>query len=98
MKIQPFGDRVVVKLIPMEETTEGGLLLAPTSINNSNRGEVVAVGEGITLPDGTVKPLTVQVGDIVVFSRGSGMEYKSSTEIFKIISYKEIFGKIVKGN
>ena len=53
---------------------------------------------GITLPDGTVKPLTVQVGDIVVFSRGSGMEYKSSTEIFKIISYKEIFGKIVKGN
>lgn len=96
MKIQPFGDRVVIKLLPMEETTEGGLLLAPVSISKTNRGEVVAVGEGITLQDGTIKPLSIKVGDVVIFSSSCGIEYKATSETFKILSYKEIFGKVVK--
>lgn len=96
VNIQPFGDRIVVKVLVTEEATTGGLLLAPVSIENSNKGEVIAVGEGISLPDGTIKPLTIKIKDIVVFNKGAGTDYKTSEGLYKILSYRDVLGKVVK--
>ena len=46
MKIEPFGERLAIKVIQPEEKTEGGLIVA-TSKNSSNRGEIVAIGEEV---------------------------------------------------
>ena len=96
LKIQPFGDRIVVKILTSEENVNGSLLLTPVSVENSNKGEVVAVGEGINLPDGTVKPLTIKEKDIVLFNTGAGTEYKTVDSTYKILSYRDVLGKVVE--
>ena len=60
--IQPFGDKVLVKILVPEAEVAGGLLVAPVSKEKSNKGLVIAVGEGTTLQDGTVRPLQVNQG------------------------------------
>lgn len=94
-KIQPLGDRILVKLLPLEEKTSGGLILANSSKNSSNKGEVVAVGEGTTLQDGTVKPLSLEVGDIVLFNIGVGMDIKSHEDEFKILAIRDVLCKVI---
>ena len=87
MKIQPFGERVAIKVIPLEEKTSGGLIVA-TSKEQSNRGEVIAVSEEVK---------GISVGELVIFTLGSGVSYTDGTEDYKIINIKDIIGKIIKG-
>ncbi len=94
--IQPFGDKVLVKIIPPEEKTAGGLLVAPVSKEKSNKGVVIAVGEGVTLQDGTVRPLSVKPGDKVLFTQMSGINFITDKEDYKIISAREILGKFIE--
>ena len=88
MEIQPFGDRVVIKVVQPETKSEGGLIMA-TSKQASNRGIVEAVGENVT---GNIK-----AGDTVIFNLGSGVSYSTSSADYKILSVKDILGKIIKG-
>ena len=69
MKIRPLHDRVVVRRNEEEETTSGGIILTSASKEKPNQGEVIAVGNGKVLDDGSVRPLAVSVGDKVVFGR-----------------------------
>ena len=96
LKIQPFGDRVIVKVICPEEKTEGSLLVKPVSKDKSNRGLVVAVGEGITLSDGTVKPISVKASDEVLFNLSSGTKISDGNDTYIILSSRDILGKVVK--
>ena len=93
--IQPFGDRVLIKVLTSEKAVAGGLLVAPVSSENSNKGLVVGVGEGTTLPDGTVKPLSINIGDVILFSRGSGVNFSTGENDYKIIPIRDILGKFV---
>ena len=95
VKIQPFGDKIAVKVISEEETE--GLLVKPTSIENSNRGIVVAVGEGTLLQDGTIKPLKVQIGDKVIFSPAMGMKFKNDKgELYKVLQARDVLCKLIE--
>jgi len=94
-RIQPLGDRILVKLLPREEKTSGGLILANSSKNSSNKGEVVAVGEGTTLQDGTIKPLSLKAGDIVLFNVGVGMDIKAHEDEFKILAIRDVLCKVI---
>ena len=96
-QIQPFGDRVLVKVIEPEKQSAGGIIMTSATKETSNRGEVVAVGEGTTLSDGTVKPLQIATGDTVVFVQGAGTTIKTAKEDYKLLSAKEILCKILKG-
>ena len=87
MIIQPFGDRVVVRVLEPYQATEGGILMA-MSKEQSNRGVVEAVGEEVDV---------IKVGDTVVFTAGSGVGYTSSKEDYKILSKRDVLGKLVKG-
>ena len=87
MKIQPFGERLAIKVLQPEEKTEGGLIVA-TSKSNSNRGEIVALGE-------EVKEY-FKLGDKVLFVQNTGVNYTDGSEDYKILSTKDVLCKIVE--
>ena len=93
---EPFGERVLIRVIAEEETTSGGLLVKPTDKNNSNKGIVEAVGEGTTLQNGTIKPLSIKVGDTVLFNTGTGTKISEGNEIYIILHSRDILGKLIK--
>ncbi len=74
MKIQPLADRVVVKQLEAESKTKGGIVLPDTAKEKPQEGEVVAVGKGKILDNGTIQPLEVKVGDRILYGKYSGNE------------------------
>ena len=74
MKVEPLGDKVVVKRLEAEETTAGGIVLPDSARDKPQQGRVLSVGDGKLLQDGTRSPHMVQEGDRVVFSSYSGHE------------------------
>lgn len=94
--IQPFGERVLVRVVTPEEKTSTGLLVKPVDKDASNKGIVEAVGEGSTLQDGTIKPLCVKEGDLVLFNVGAGTKLYDENEVYRIMHIRDILGKLVK--
>lgn len=76
MNIKPLGDRIVVRRFEAEERTAGGVLLPDTAKDKPQRGEVLAVGPGKMLKDGSRRPLQVKTGDTVLFTNWAGDEFK----------------------
>ena len=94
--IQPFGERILVKIINPEETTSTGLLVKPVDKESSNKGIVEAVGEGTLLQDGTYKPLSIQEGDKVLFSLNAGTKLYDGNDMYRILHVRDVLGKLVK--
>ncbi|HID21019.1 MAG TPA: co-chaperone GroES [Planctomycetaceae bacterium] len=95
MKLNPLDDRVVVKPIEAEETTAGGIVLPDTAKDKPQRGEVLAVGPGRLLDSGERCPVSVAVGDEVLFSKYGGTEIEVDGEELKILRESDILAKIV---
>lgn len=97
MNIRPLQDRIVVRRMEEETKTSGGIVLPGSAAEKPNQGEVVAVGPGKTLDNGTVKAVDVAVGDHVVFGQYSGSNtIKVDGEELLIMNESEIFGVIEK--
>ncbi len=95
MKIRPLNDRVVVRRNAEEEKTAGGILLPGSAKEKSNEGVVVAVGEGRLLNSGEISPLSVKVGDKVIFGAaypGGNNTVQDGDDELIIMSEAEIFG------
>ena len=90
MKLKPLYDRVVVKKIEMEQKTAGGIILPDTAKEESQIGEVIAVGEGRLLENGEIRPLKVKEGDKVLFSKYAGNEVKIDGEELLVIREEDI--------
>ncbi|SMO79041.1 chaperonin GroES [Balnearium lithotrophicum] len=90
MKLKPLYDRVVVKKIEVEQKTSGGIILPDTAKEESQIGEVIAVGEGKLLDNGEIRPLKVKVGDKVLFSKYAGNEIKLDGEELLVIREEDI--------
>lgn len=88
--LKPLGDRVVVKVVEMEEKTSGGILLPQTAKEKPQEAEVLAVGPGKLLDDGKRAPMDVREGDRVVFAKYAGTEIKAQGEEVLVISEKDI--------
>lgn len=88
VQIQPFGDRVVIEVLTPEEVV-GGLII-PTNKDKSNKGLVVAVGDGEDTKG-------INEGDIVLFQLGTGLSYSTETADYKVLNVRDIIGKIVEG-
>jgi chaperonin GroES len=80
LKLQPLGDRVVVRREEGESKTAGGIVLPDAAKEKPTRGVVEAVGNGKLLDDGTRGRLQVQVGDRVLFTSWAGETFKVSEE------------------
>jgi len=96
IKLQPLADRVVVRPIEREDVTKGGIVLPDTVKEKPQEGEVVAVGKGRLSEDGKRMPIDVKVGDIVVYAKYGGVEYKVEDEELVILHEADILAKKVK--
>jgi chaperonin GroES len=94
--LKPLGDRIVIKALEAETTTSGGIVLPDTAKERPQTGEVLAVGPGKTLDNGTVAALEVKVGDKVVYSKYGGTEIKVAGEEYIILRQDDVLG-IVEG-
>lgn len=88
--IKPLDDRVVVKPMKEEEKTVGGIVLPDTAKEKPQEGEVVAVGPGKMGDDGNRLPMTVKVGDKVIYSKYGGTEIKIDGEEYLIMRESDI--------
>jgi len=95
MKLQPLEDRVVIKPVEEEEKTASGIVLPDTAKAKPMKGEAMAVGEGKWDEAGKNRiPVDVKVGDIVIYGKYSGTEFKSDGEELLIVRAAEILAKI----
>src|SRR5919198_547662 len=94
MKIRPLYDRIVVKRIEEKETMQGGLYIPDTAKEKPQEGEVVAVGKGKLLENGTRIEPDVKEGDRVLFGKYAGTEVKLDGEEYLIMREDEILGII----
>lgn len=94
MSIRPLHDRVVVRRMEEERTTAGGIVIPDSATEKPMRGVVLAIGNGKVLADGTVHPLLVKVGDVVLFGKYSGTEVKLDGHEVVIMREDDIMGVI----
>ncbi|MGE0755416.1 MAG: co-chaperone GroES [Pirellulaceae bacterium] len=94
IKLQPLGDRVVVKRDESEEKTAGGILLPDTAKDKPARGSIVSVGNGKLLDDGSRSQLQVKVGDRVIFSSYAGENFKVEDEELLLMREDDILAVI----
>ena len=94
MKLKPLVDRVVVKPLEVEEKTAGGIVLPDTAKEKSTKGEVIAVGSGKLLDNGKRLPISVKVGDKVLYGKYGGADVKIDGVEYKILSESEILAKV----
>lgn len=90
LSIRPLGDRVIVKALPQEEKTKGGVILPDTAKEKPQQGEVVAVGPGRITDKGAKVDMEVKVGDKVLYGKYSGTEVKLEGEEYLIIKESEV--------
>ncbi|MCQ2517952.1 MAG: co-chaperone GroES [Lachnospiraceae bacterium] len=89
MKLVPLGDRVVLKQLVAEETTQSGIVLPGQSKEKPQEAEVIAVGPG-TLEDGKEVKMQVKTGDKVIYSKYAGTEVKNGDEELIIVKQSDI--------
>jgi len=92
MKIRPLYDRIVVKRIEEQETVRGGIIIPDSAKEKPQEGEVVAVGNGKRLENGTLVPLDVKAGDRILFGKYSGSDIKLDGEEYMIMREDEVLG------
>lgn len=92
LSMKPLSDRVIVKPSPAEEVTKGGIFLPDTAQEKPQKGEIVAIGAGKVAEDsGKVIPMSVKVGDTVLYGKYSGTEIKFDGEEYLIMRESDIF-------
>ncbi len=94
MKLKPLGDRVVVKVIEAEEKTASGIVLPDQAKERPQEGEVIAVGSGKVLNDGTKLNMEVKAGDKVLYSKFAGTEIKVEGEDYLILRQDDILALV----
>jgi chaperonin GroES len=92
MKIRPLQDRVVVKRKEEETRTAGGIVLPGSAAEKPAQGEVLAVGPGRILDNGSIKPVDLKVGDTVLFGKYASNTVKVGDDELLVLGESEIFG------
>jgi len=90
MTLKPLYDRVVVRRLEPETTTQGGIIIPEKSTEKPTQGEVVAVGDGSVSDTGNHRPLMVQPGDRILFGQYAGSSIKVNDEDLLIMRESEI--------
>jgi len=94
VKIQPLGDRVLVKANEVAEQVKGGILIPDSAKEKPQEATVIALGTGKIDDNGKKIPFDVKVGDIVLTSKYGGTEVKYDDEEYKIVSSSDILAVI----
>jgi chaperonin GroES len=92
MKIRPLHDRVIVKRVEEERKTASGIVIPDAAAEKPDQGEVLAIGTGKVLDDGSVRKLEVKVGDRVLFGKYSGQTVKIDGNEVLVMREEDIMG------
>jgi chaperonin GroES len=95
VRLRPLDDRVVVEPQEAEERTAGGIVLPDTAKEKPQRGKVISVGPGKLLDSGNRGPLSVGVGDVVIYGKYSGTDIEVSGKDVKILRETDILAKVL---
>jgi chaperonin GroES len=95
-KLRPLHDRVIVKRLEQETKTASGILLPEAAAEKPDQGEIIAVGNGKILDDGTVRQLAVKVGDRVLFGKYSGQAFKDDGKELLMMREEDIMAIVEK--
>ncbi|MFP5213295.1 MAG: co-chaperone GroES [Acidobacteriota bacterium] len=96
MNLRPLNDRVVVRRLEEEQKTAGGIIIPDTAKEKPIQGEVLAVGNGRVMEDGSRRALDVKAGDKVLFGKYAGTDIKVSGEELLIMREDDILAIIEK--
>lgn len=94
MFIRPLYDRIIVKRVEQQRTTAAGIVIPDSAAEKPEQGEVVAVGSGRLLQDGSVRPLQVKTGERVLFGKYAGQTVKLDGEEFLVMREEDVLGAI----
>lgn len=92
MKFKPLADRVLVKRTEETTRTAGGIIIPDTAKEKPSQGEVIAVGAGARDESGKIVPMTLKVGDKILFGKWSGSEVKIDGEELLIMKEADVLG------
>lgn len=90
LNLKPLGDRIIIKALPQEEVTKGGVFLPDTAKEKPQQGEVLSVGQGRYDDNGKLIPMAVKTGNKVLYGKYSGTEIKLEGEEYLILSEKDV--------
>ncbi len=93
-KVRPLHDRLLVRRIEEKETVKGGIIIPDTAKEKPQEGEVIAVGNGKVLDNGTKLALDVKAGDKILFGKYSGTDIKIDNEEYLILREDEVLAVI----
>ena len=96
MKLRPLADRVIVKRLENETKTASGIVIPDTAAEKPDQGEVMAVGPGRLDEDGERMPMSVKVGDRVLFGKYSGQTVKVDGDELLVMREEDLFAVIEK--
>jgi len=94
MQIRPLYDRIIVKRLEQQKQTASGIVIPDTAGEKPEQGEVIAVGNGRLLQDGTVRPLQVKTGEKVLFGKYSGQTVKLDDQEYLVLREEDVLGII----
>ncbi len=97
MKIKPLFDRVVIEQLEAKKQTQSGLYIPSSSQEKPQMAKVIYVGEGGII-DGKEVKMYVKPGDIIFYSKFSGMEYHFNDKVYTIIRQADILGILEEEN
>ncbi|HXR74392.1 MAG TPA: co-chaperone GroES [Bryobacteraceae bacterium] len=92
MNIRPLYDRILVKRIEEQETTRNGIIIPDSAKEKPQQGEVIAIGRGKRLEDGTLAALDVKVGDRILFAKYSGSDTKLDGSEYLVMREDDVLG------
>ena len=93
-KIQPMGDRVLVRSIDPGEVVQGGIILPDTAKEKPQEGEILAVGPGRMTDDGKRIAMDIKVGDKVVYAKYGGTEIAVDGEDLLILNARDVLATV----
>jgi len=94
MSLRPLSDRVIIKRVEEEAVSAGGIVLPDSAKEKPSQGEVLAVGNGATNSKGELQPMSVKVGDNVMFGKYSGTEVEVDGEELLVMSESDIIAVV----
>jgi len=97
MKLRPLYDRIIVKRLEQQRKTAAGIVIPDSAAEKPEQGEVVAVGNGRLLQDGSLRPLQLKPGEYVLFGKYSGQTVKIDEQEFLVLREEDVMGVIEEG-
>ncbi len=94
MSIRPLQDRVVVRRTEEETKSAGGIVIPESATEKPSQGEVIAVGPGKKLDNGSIQEVDLKAGDKILFGQYAGSSVKLDGEELLILSESEVFGVV----